>query len=313
MTVIYPASYTKPAADEPLTHSRIAHSENWLSGGTVSVSTTATGYYADAPTNTLTYELWKPSALPAVWSYQHTTSAEVDYMCIAAHTLGSTGCNISVDYSADSGANWTEIISSISIPNDEPIFAIFEPVTGDYFRLNITGSTAPTLGVVKFGKALQMQRPIFGGHAPIRTARQTILRSNYSETGEYLGRSKQRTYHQTKFDWQNLSAVWIGTHWPTLQRAVEAEPFWLAWRPERVQLTTSQNPDDWVVYGGVWSDAGVWYDSATWQDSATPVDGYGVRYHDVSFGMTDAVPIPSNQGVRDLMSVSLSVRARGYD
>ncbi len=104
MTVIYPASYTKPAADEPLTHSRIAHSQNWLSGGTASVSTTATGYYADAPNNTLTYELWKPSALPAVWSYVHTTSAEVDYMCIAAHTLGSTGCNIAVDYSANNGS-----------------------------------------------------------------------------------------------------------------------------------------------------------------------------------------------------------------
>jgi len=114
-----------------------------------------------------------------------------------------------------------------------------------------------------------MERPIYGGHAPIKFARQTILRSNYSETGEYLGRTKQRTYLSTSFAWNNLTAAWIRSNWEDLQKGIEAEPFWIAWRP--------------------------------------------TTFGDVGFCQVDEVPIPQNIGVRDLMSVSMNVRARGYD
>ena len=58
-------------------------------------------------------------------------------------------------------------------------------------------------------------------------------------------------------------------NWPSFQKASEAEPFWIAWRP--------------------------------------------ATFGDVGFAQLDEVPIPSNMGIRDLMQVSMSVRARGYD
>ena len=38
MTILYQASYSLPANDQPLTHARIAHSRNWLDGGTATAT-----------------------------------------------------------------------------------------------------------------------------------------------------------------------------------------------------------------------------------------------------------------------------------
>lgn len=229
MTVIFADGYSLPGGDQPLTHARIAHSNNWLSGGTVTASTTATDYFADGPDNSLTYEKWKPTSLAASWEYDHGTSAECDYCCIAAHTMGTNGNSLQVQYW--NGSAWTGFITTTAITTDAPIMVIFEPQTAQRWRIRISSGTAPEIGVVKFGAALQMQRPLFGGHAPINTARQTVLRSNRSETGEYLGRTIQRTMAGTVYEWSHLTTTWVRNNWRDLQTAIEAEPFWIAWRP----------------------------------------------------------------------------------
>lgn len=267
MTVIFESGYSLPSGDQPLTHARIAHTLNWLSGGTVSASSTATDYFADAPTNTLTYERWKPSSLAATWEYDHGSAAQCDYCCIAAHTMGTNGNTLEVQY--HNGSSWVDLIAATSLSSDAPIMVIFEPETRQRWRIRISNGTAPEIGVVKFGSAMQLERPIYGGHSPAPMARQTILRSNYSETGEYLGRAKQRTYLTTQYDWQHLTSSWVRFNWPSFQLAIEAEPFWLAWRPQ--------------------------------------------TFGDVVFAQVDQVPVPQNMGIRDLLSVTLDVRARGYE
>ena len=258
MTVIFQAGYTLPGGDQPLTHARIAHSLNWLAGGDIvaddgsalllesgdgllleddsavlleSANNTTAGYYVAAPDNSLTYELWQPSAIPATWEYDHGSSAtDQDYCAIAAHTLGTAGSTIKVEYWT--GSAWSDLCAATAITDDSPILIIFEPTTAQRWRLNITATTTnPTIGVIKFGQALQMQQAIYGGHSPINLARQTVLRSTLSETGEFLGRTKQRALLSTSYAWTHLKADWIRTNWPTLQKAVEAEPFWVAWRP----------------------------------------------------------------------------------
>lgn len=266
MTVILESGYSLPSGDQPLTHARIAHSLNWLSGGTASASSTATGFFESAPNNTLTYEKWKPSSVTATWEYDHGSSAECDYCCVAAHTMGTNGNSVQVQYW--NGSSWIAASAVTAVTSDEPIMFIFEPETRQRWRISITGGTAPEVGVIKFGSAMQMERPIYGGVSPIPMARQTILRSNYSETGEYLGRAKQRTYLSTSYSWQHLTSDWIRANWPDFQRASETEPFWLAWRP--------------------------------------------ATFGDVGYCQIDETPVPSNMGIRDLLSVSMNVRARGY-
>jgi len=268
MGVIFQDSYSLPGSDEPLTHARIAHSSNWFAGGTITASGTATGYFADAPDNSLTYEKWQADALPATWQTDLGGAQTVDYCCIAGHTLGTNGCTIKVQYW--DGAAWVDMTAATAIADDMPIYCIFAPISAQIWRLNITaGTDEPTIAVIRFGASMQMQRAIYGGHTPIDMARQTILRSNYSETGEFLGRTKQRTQLASAFAWAHLTAAWVRTNWKPFQKAIETEPFFIAWRP--------------------------------------------ADFSEVAYGQVDQIPSPSNMGVRDLMSVDLSMRARGYD
>ena len=249
------------------THARIAHSLNWLAGGVAAASSTDAAFFANGPLNSLTYERWKPTSLPATWEYDHTSSEECDYCCIAAHTMGTNGNSLQVQYW--DGATWQNVTAISVVPDDSPIFVIFTPQTAERWRISITGGTVPEVGVVRFGSALVMEQALYGGHAPIVYGRQTVMRSNYSETGEFLGRTKLRSMLMTSYSWQHLTSAWVRANWGTFQRAIETEPFWIAWRP--------------------------------------------ATFSDVGYCQVDTMPVPSNMGIRDLMSVELTVRARGYD
>lgn len=219
------------AASETFSNARIAHSLNWLSGGVATASSTQTGYFANAPLNTLTYEKWKPiTTTGGTWEYDHGSSASVDYCAIAAHTLGTSGSTLYVQYY--DGSDWINIITGTTITDNSPIIVFFGAITAQIWRIYITDSiVAPEVGVIKFGSALQMPQAIYGGHSPIIMARQTVLRTNYSETGEFLGRTKQRVQLGNTYNWTHIKADWMRSNWPTLQKAIEAEPFWIAWRP----------------------------------------------------------------------------------
>lgn len=267
MGVILESGYSVPGGDQPLTHSRIAHSGNWITGGTITASSTATNFDADAADNSLTFEKWQPSSLAATWENNFGGSQDYDYALIAAHNMGTQGNTLEVQTFAT--GSWTDLIPATAITDNMPILCIFSEQSDTRARIRITNGSAPSIAVVKFGKALQMQRPFYGGHSPIDLARQTVVRSTYSETGEFLGKTKQRTYFSSDFTWEHLTADWVRTNWRPLQLAVETEPLAIAWRPE--------------------------------------------TYSEVAFGQTDSIPIPQNSGGRNWMSVTLSMRAIGYD
>lgn len=245
MGVIFQTSYSLPGGDEPLTHARIAHSGNWLAGGTATASTTDADYFANGPLNSLTYEKWKPTALPATWEYDHGSAAAVDYCVIGAHTMGTNGNTLEIQYW--NGSAWVDVIPATAIADDSPIFAIFGEQTRQRWRIQISNGTVPTVGVVKFGTAMQMERPLYGDYVPADYARQTVLRSNYSEGGEFLGRTKVRTHLEFGIGWRMLTRSWVDANWYPFILAIETEPFFLAPMPSvysEVSLCqTLQSPD----------------------------------------------------------------------
>ncbi len=275
MGVVFQDSYELPAGDQPLTHSRIAHSRNWLKGGTFENSSLVQpNYFVAAPDNTLTYERWKPVAdLPAYWNLNFTVAQTADYCFIAGHTFGSTNSRIVLQASVNNDDTWVNLSPEFT-PNDNmPIFFIFAPQTALAFRVQLVSvpdeNNLPYMSVCKFGTALQFQQPFFGDHRPIDLARNTVIRSNYSETGEFLGRAVQRTYNTSSFTWEHLSNNWTRTNGRDLQKAVTAEPFCIAWRPS--------------------------------------------QYDEVAFGQTDQPPIPTQMGLRDYMTMTLTMRSLAYD
>lgn len=211
---------------QPLTHARILHSGNWLAG-TVTASSTDADYFAAAPDNSLTYEKWKPATLPATWELD-AGAGEVNACGIAAHTCGTSGATVDLEYW--DGSAW-QSVDTVSPTTDEPILFMFARVPSGRWRISVSGSTAPEIGVIRFGLSVEMTRPIYGGHTPIVFARQTTMRANESETGEFLGRTKLRTSLSTTYSWSHVTADWMREYWLPLQKAIETEPFFIAWRP----------------------------------------------------------------------------------
>ena len=230
MGVIFQSGYTLPGSDQPLANARIAHANTWYAGGTITASSTATDFFASAPDNSLTYERWKPTSATATWETDLGFAKAVDYCAIAAHDMGTSSISLHVQYW--NGSAWVGVIPATAPADDMPVFCIFEPVTAQKWRISISGSFAPEIGVIRFGAAMQMPQAIYGGHSPLDYGRMTRSRSAYSMSGEFLGRSKQRGWLETSFDWTHLTRAWIDTYWKSFQKAAESEPFFIAWRPE---------------------------------------------------------------------------------
>lgn len=231
MGVLFQSGYTLPSGDQPLTHARIAHSGNWITG-TASSNSTAPGFFVDAPNDSLTYEFWQPATATAFWILTPPSDETIDYCCIAAHNLGSSGATLQVQFQM-SPTTWGVLTNVTAITDDSPIFVIFQPITAPAFRIRVAGPVRPRIGVVRFGQALQMPQPLYAGHTPLILSRQTTMRSNKSTTGEFLGRTRLRNARSTQITWEHLRADWVRQNWIPFQFAMEEDPFFLAWRPIR--------------------------------------------------------------------------------
>jgi len=216
---------------QPLAHARIMY-ENLVPTGTVTGSTESAGFEADAVQSYDTYDRWLPTSVPATLTFDLGALKDIDYIFIASHNLGSTGSALIPETSTD-GVTWTAT-NSERIPGDDNAIAfLFDEVNVRYFRIRITSSlSVPRIGVVMSGKALAMQRPIYGGHSPATLSRNTEIRPTKSEGGQWLGRSVVRKGYATSYAWKNLTADWYREFFDPFVRQARFQPFGIAWRPE---------------------------------------------------------------------------------
>lgn len=235
--------------------------------GTITATNQSQGYPASAAGNALTYSYWKPTSLPSYWEIDFGALQDIDYIGIASHSIGSSGCSCVAQYW--NGSTWVELYS-FAPGVDTPIMLLFNEVTTTKIRIGILSGNLPRVGVVYVGKVLTMQRPIYGGHSPITLTRTTVYKNNASESGQWLGRSIRRGGAKTEFSWDNLTAEWYRTNFDRFAGAARFAPFFIAWRP-----FTFANE-----VGYVWTNSDI---------------------------------KPTNSGIRDLMSVSISVEGLAID
>lgn len=216
----------------PLTHARIMYDTHTLDALTTVVgSSEIAGFEADSVLTTDTYSRWRGSAVPATLSFDLGSSKAVDYFFIAGHDFADTGVTCKVQYSTNN-ADWLDATDSRFFTSNRAIAFLFEEIEARYWRLNITAATAPpVVAVVYFGVALPMQRPIYGGHEPITMSRQTEIRSNMSEGGQFLGRSIVRKGLTGSFEWRHLKPGWVRSMFDPFIEAARTRPFGIAWRP----------------------------------------------------------------------------------
>lgn len=245
----------------PLNHARILYAP-------ITGTVTADGTDGDLAANDFTNQRWAAGALTANWKIVTAATASVDTVFIAAHNLGSTGSTVAVQTAATVGGAFTTR-ATIAPTDNSAIAAMINdngtPYSIREVRLVITGASPDvSIGIIRAGVALQMQRPVFGGAQPIGLNRVVETRHSQSETGQWLSRTIQRQARRTEMAWQHLEAAWYRSTFEPFSLTLPQTPFGLIQNPLRM-------PES------------------------------------VAWCWTDQTPTPENMGIRDLMSVSLTM------
>lgn len=230
MTIYVSAGYIS-AATYPINHPRIGW-QSWTRDDTsisVASSSEVSGYEDDNVLSENTYEWWQPSSLPATLTFTLSGAKNVDYVGIAAHTLGQNNCEVKWQYW--NGSSWVDLMDE-TISNDEPIMGLFASVSATQFRLRIlSGDNEPLVGVLYFGEVMESQRGIYVGHSPISLSKRSIIRPNRSEGGNWLGRSVIRQGAATNIELNNLTADWVRSDLKPFIESAALYPFFFAWNP----------------------------------------------------------------------------------
>lgn len=215
---------TPGLADEPLTHTRIGYNTVITSAGLTGTAGEA-NYPLSNVLNPATYERYKPTT-PATCTLNIDVLSAVDVDYVGIQGRGITNVKV---YSSSDDITYTQLVDFN--PTGRAIMALFEEVTARYYRVTLTGSALAIIAM-KVGKALAMQRAIYGGHTPITMGRTSAIRPTMSETGQFLGASIQRKGLGTQFSWGNLKADWYRQYFDLfVQSEPRVNPFFIAWRP----------------------------------------------------------------------------------
>lgn len=235
--VLYGATY-------PLNHARIGY-QNFVPGATLTPSTEGVGFEADSIQNQLTYEYWRPTAMPADVVIDMGSAQTFNYVGMAAHTLGSDSVSVAASYSADN-ITYTSIDATAAPSNDGAIMLLFTPISARYIKLAFTGASVFSLGVVYVGATLDMYRPFYAGHTPDSMGRRTVVKPTKSVGGQWLGRSIIRQGFTNSYAWKNIPVDWYRTNVDPFAVSAQKYPFFIAWN-------IAEEPED-ALYAWVSKD-----------------------------------------------------------
>jgi hypothetical protein len=157
--------------------------DNKVPEGTLTATTTATGTSVANLQNRGTYNFWKPTALPATVSLDNGSVKTFDCMAIVAHSLGSSGSTINLEYN-DGG--WVSVTGDITPTDDSTIFVLFDSTDAEDWRLRISGSTIPFMGILMLGEVFTIPGGVRAPYTPIWQAETFQLMTSESLGGHFI-------------------------------------------------------------------------------------------------------------------------------
>lgn len=197
--------------------------------GTVVVSSEATGYEGVNALTGVTYTAWRPTALPATWTLTFT-SAAVSYVGIAAHDLYTQGATVSVR--AWNGAAFSSVASHTPTDNGPILFLLTRRTAQTTFRVYISGTTMPTIGVIWIGDVLELPRKaVFRDSLPFNEGAEASYATNISDGGHTLGRYETRLQSTASMTVNDLSETWAASNIPAVAGWLRSGPIFMADRP----------------------------------------------------------------------------------
>lgn len=224
------AGYTL-GANRPLNHARIL----WQPiTGTIA----AGGTNGALAANDLTAQRWACGALPSNWTLTAPANVNVDTVFIAAHNLGSTGSTVLVQTAAAVGGPYTT--RATIVPTDNDTIAVMINNAGTPYvvrevRIQVTGSSPDaTIGIIRAGVALQMERPFYGGHAPLNWNRATEAEPQVTEGGQWAGQIVRRISQKAEYSWEHLTQAWYEANFEPFAKTLPSRPFGIIGNPSRL-------------------------------------------------------------------------------
>lgn len=201
--------------------------ETRFADGTPVASSTALGAAANLA-DFRPYTQWKPSAMPANVTVDCAVAKAADSLAVYNHDLGTQGATIEVHGSTDNFAASDVTVASHTPTDDLPFVVQFASASYRYWRIVVTGTTAPTLSVVALGAALTMPISLPYGFGAVD--REAQGQANISETGQPLGSAIMYEQWQQTLDFQEVDKDWLRTTFiPIWKTALRGKPFLLGW------------------------------------------------------------------------------------
>lgn len=202
-----------------------------------------------------TASFWRSDAVPTsgiIYIYiNNPDDIPIDYLGIARHNFGSTGCAYTLQDSLNS-VDWTDVVSSKTPTTDRAIVEYFDASTEPFWRLKLepNGATPPELAHIKLGTALILQRPIYVGHRPATLGLVSSRSTDLGDSGQYIGQVVTRRWHQTDCIQKNTYPDWVRNYLTPFIDHTQLNredddtaqgAFFFAWRPTDYPLE--------VIYG----------------------------------------------------------------
>lgn len=205
--------------------------DNRFKDATPVASSTATGNY-----NVLNlrdwraYTWWKPSSLPATVTVDCGSAKSADYLWVWGHDLYSNGCTLELRGSTDNFGASDVLVATKTPTNNKPFLMLFNAVSYRYWRVRITGATAPSLAIVAAGVALDVLSGIRQGFDPL--SRSIKGQANRTQGGFPMGRVIYYEDWSEDLQFELLTWAWLRATWlPAWDAHLKSDPFGFVWDP----------------------------------------------------------------------------------
>lgn len=209
---------------------RIFH-DSRFDDATPVASTTAAGFDVLNLLDWRPYTEWQPTALPATVTVDCGSAKAADYAVVWGHDLGTQGATLEVRGSTDNFSASDVLEATVTPTDDRPFLLEWASVSYRYWRIRITGSTMPTLGIAAIGAALEIPKGLTEGFDPLGRTPKGMF--NRSVTLAPLGSTVEHEEWAQNLNFQNLTWVWLRSTWvPAWQAHLRGEPFVFAWDSE---------------------------------------------------------------------------------
>jgi len=176
---------------------------NLYASGTVTASTSTTDTVASNVATETTYDYWQATTLPAWVKVDCGSAQTVNSVAIVAHNIGSSGATALIQWSTDD-ISWTTVMTVVPT-DDTPILCLFTGLSKRYWRIRITGSTVPYIGVVSAGQRLVLPGGVMPPYTPIWQAQTVDLLTAKSLGGQFLGNRVLRQGAETSISLVSFS------------------------------------------------------------------------------------------------------------